>query len=356
MQVKKNNRMIFFSGGGSGGSVMPLLAIIESLQATDLDLQFCWFGTKSGVEQQMVSEVLVPYISLPAGKWRRYFTWRNVTDVVFIFSGFVVSIYYIFKFSPKLVVTAGSFVSVPLAWAAWLCRVPIIAHQQDVLPGLANRLMAPTASVISVVLASSLVDYGFKARHLGNPLRQAFLRSAQAEDDFLKTNSPEILILGGGQGASGLNDIIESTLPELVKFCSVTHITGKGKKLHTIVSGYTAHEFVTATEMARLIKKSDVVISRAGLSTLSELAYLSKPVMLVPMPNSHQEINAKYFSDHGAAILLDQINMDTKLFVLQIKSLLEDNDKKHKIGYTLHNLFPKESNQAFVTLVKSFLS
>ena len=160
---------ILLTGGGTGGSVAPLLAIAESLTMQD----FLWLGTKSGPERKMVEEAGIKFKAISGGKLRRYFSFKNLGDIFKIKLGFFQSLFIMLKWRPNLVMSAGSFISVPVVYAAWLLRVPALIHQQDVKAGLANKLMAPFSKVITVAFEKSLADYGKKAIWIGNPVRQS---------------------------------------------------------------------------------------------------------------------------------------------------------------------------------------
>ena len=173
----KRNNLIILTGGGSGGPVTPLLALADDLRAGGFDI--AWIGTRAGIEKQIVSEAAIPYHSIAAGKFRRYFSWHNIIDPFKILVGFFQSISLLTTLGPRLVITAGAFVSVPVVWAAWALRIKVIVHQEDIRPGLANRLMAPCADVVTVTFEESLKDYGNKARWTGNSVRQEFRNAAK---------------------------------------------------------------------------------------------------------------------------------------------------------------------------------
>ncbi|HTW96260.1 MAG TPA: glycosyltransferase, partial [Candidatus Methylomirabilis sp.] len=217
--MENKAKKILLTGGGTAGSVSPLLAIAEDLRAQG-GFDFLFVGTKNGIEKQMVKEARIPYRSVAAGKLRRYFDWRNFVDVFKIKLGFWQAFFLMIKERPDLVMAAGGFVAVPVVWAAWLLRVPVIIHQMDIRPGLANKLMAPFARVITVTFEKSLADYGAKAIFTGNPIKKSLraMRYALREDDFkkreaavrrfgLKSGLPVIFVVGGGTGAEGINKL-----------------------------------------------------------------------------------------------------------------------------------------------------
>ncbi|MBU4014724.1 glycosyltransferase, partial [Patescibacteria group bacterium] len=176
--MQKNIKKILLTGGGTGGSVAPLLAISDvGCRMSDVGkFKFTWIGTRNGVEKQMVQKENIKFISIASGKFRRYFSIKNFIDLFKIIFAFFQSLAILIKEKPALVMSAGSFVSVPVVWAAWLLRVPVLIHQQDVRHGLANKLMAPFANVITVTFEKSLADYGKKAVWTGNPAQNTKTR------------------------------------------------------------------------------------------------------------------------------------------------------------------------------------
>ena len=328
---------VFLTGGGTGGSVSPLLAVKEELDKKGHNLEYFWIGGKEGVEKEMVEalnkeEKQVQYKSIPSGKWRRYFSLRNFFDLFKIFAGFFKSLFLILRYRPKLVLSAGSFVSVPVVWAAWLFRRPVLIHQQDVRPGLANRLMAPFARVVTTAFEKSKKDYGKKAKCVGNPIRMS-LNSDKKESYFqIKKEFPLVLVVGGGTGAQFLNELVETNLEELTKFAQIIHVTGKGKASREIREHYSAFEFLSHDLMLEALEKADLVISRSGLGFLTELSYFSKPAILIPMPDSHQEDNAQVFQEKKAALVLKQKEISSKNFISSVRKILEDKELKTKLS------------------------
>src|SRR3989339_1004187 len=219
---------IILTGGGTMGSVSPLLAIAEELKEKDASNEFLWLGTKNGPEKKFVKEAEILFRAIPSGKFRRYFSGWNFIDPFLIIAGFFSSLWIIFKFKPKIILSAGGFVGVPVIWAGWFLRVPSLIHQQDLRPGLANKLTAPFAKIITVAFSESL-KYFTGATIVGNPFRKSLLMGdrARAKEIFkLHDDLPVLLILGGGTGALGLNKVAILAANELTNFCQVIHITG----------------------------------------------------------------------------------------------------------------------------------
>lgn len=329
----EKNIKIILSGGGTGGTVTPLLAIAQEFYLKHKNTSFLFLGTHNGPEKALVEELStkLPLVFQPmlSGKWRRYFSWHNFTDFFNIGGAFFQSIYLLKKEKPNLVISVGAFVSVPLVWAAKLLKIPVLIHQQDLRPGLANRLMAKAASVITVTFPNSLKVYGEKAVLTGNPYSLPSLPSR--EIIFKKYNlnlaKPLILIFGGGTGSVSINEAVKNNLEDLLKITQVIHVAGKGKLTTKVETGYICMEFLSHVDLLEIMSISDLIISRPGLGTLTELSALKKMSILVPMPNSHQEDNARACVDNGAAIYIEQKDLDNKI-VRTVRELLADTDRR----------------------------
>lgn len=336
---------IILSGGGTGGSVVPLLAVTEEIKKQKPQTEFLFIGTRKGVpEKKMIQTVKIPYQPIFSGKLRRYFSLKNVADLFLILFGFFQSIFLILKFKPQAIFSAGGFVAVPLSLAGWLLGVPIFIHQQDLVPGLANKLIAPLAKKITVSFPVSLKSFKrTKAVLTGNPVRPEIFqgKKQKAVEMFgLEENLPLLLIIGGGTGAKDLNNLIFQIVPDLAGFCQVIHLTGPGKgmvdkKLNQ--SRYHQVEFLTV-EMPDVYQAADLVVCRAGLGTLTELSVLQKPAILIPIPDSHQEANAEYFKEKAGTVLLYQKILTPKVLLEKIKKMIESPDDLKNLGDKIYQL------------------
>lgn len=353
--MKETLYTIVLSGGGTGGSVTPLLAVAEAVvaEAEPGEYGFVFVGGRRGIEQAMAVRAGLPYLAIRGGKLRRYWSWRNLLDPFLIFTGFFESLLLLRRLKARLVVTAGSFLSVPVVWAAWFWRIPVIVHQQDLRPGLANRLMAPFAKAVTVTFDKSLEDFGKKARLLGNPVRAAFVR-AKAQSAAAVPERPTLLVLGGGTGATALNLLVAEALPRLLEVCQVIHLTGLDKSggLPQPLPGYEPQPFLNEEEMAAAYGRATLVLSRAGLGTLTELAYLGKPTLLVPLPGTHQEDNARYFHERQAAVVLDQTKLTPELLATIIGKSLKDAKLLGELSVNIQTLARPSANGDFVHLVQ----
>jgi UDP-N-acetylglucosamine--N-acetylmuramyl-(pentapeptide) pyrophosphoryl-undecaprenol N-acetylglucosamine transferase len=360
--MTNNSYKILLTGGGTGGSVSPLLAIVEALRKTSAPdiYDFRWLGGRGGIEENMVKRSDISFEPIHNGKLRRYWSWRNLIDPWLILFGLIESFRFMRRWRPELIITAGSYISVPVVWAGRLLKIPIIVHQQDLRPGLANQLMSPFATIITVTFEKSLADFKQKAQWFGNPIRESFIASnADGSKPASKQSGlPLLLVLGGGTGAEALNVLIEEAAPLLAEFCQVLHVTGPNKNTATTAARkhYRAVSFLNEKEMAEAYASADLVLTRAGIGTLSELAYLGKPALIVPMPATHQEDNAEFFRAAHAAAVLDQRQLTPELLATIIKESINDKDLLAELSSNIRTLSKKDSNQKFVEAIKKLTS
>jgi UDP-N-acetylglucosamine--N-acetylmuramyl-(pentapeptide) pyrophosphoryl-undecaprenol N-acetylglucosamine transferase len=336
---------IIYTGGGTMGSVSPLIAIHQQLNKTE-KVKALWLGTRNGPERDIVEKEGIEFKTIISGKFRRYFDLRNILDLFKVLFAVWQSFFILILFRPNVILSAGGFVSVPVAWVGFVLGIPVFIHQQDIQPGLANRLMAPFAKKIFVALDKSLEDYPESKTILaGNPI---YKRPERKLDFEFRNDFPVLFITGGGTGASKLNDLVWDSVNELTQFSNIIHLTGKGKKDQNIKKdGYTCFEFLK-DEFFSVLELADVVVSRAGLSSFTELGYFQKPSVVIPILNSHQEDNAEYFENKKACIYLKQDELNKEKFVKEIKDLINNEEKKKELGKNLHNSFVDYSGEKIV--------
>lgn len=360
----ENKKKIIFSGGGTLGSVVPLLAIYQDLIKLGYQKEdFLWVGTINGPEKEFIENYDLKFKPINSGKLRRYFDWQNILDIFYLIIGFLEAISVIAKFKPDLIISAGSFVSVPLVWAGRLFGKKIIIHQQDVRPGLANKIMTPAADKITVTFEKSLNDFDkSKTVWTGNPLREKvktikdqLLTIGDYKKFDLTKDKPTLLILGGGTGALSINKVVVEALPELTKFCQIIHLTGKGKNLTKEQAVYKIFEFLNQ-DLFKALAIADLVISRAGMATLTELSYLEKPTIVIPIPDSHQEDNAKYFSDKEAVLYLEQNQLTSSELIKTINELLNNKEKRKMLGNNFKKAMREGANEKFIEVIEKLIN
>lgn len=359
----ETRRKIILTGGGTAGSVMPLLAIADRLDREDYE--FLWIGTKNGPEKEMVKRENIRFLSIASGKLRRYLSLKNLIDIFRIVIAFVQSFFILIENKPDLIISAGSYVSVPLVCAARLMGKPIIIHQMDVRPGLSNKIMAPLASVVTVTFEKSMADYNKKAVWIGNPVRKGIsdfrMSAREARQKLgLREKRPVVFIVGGGTGAMFINQLVWESLSELTKFCQLFHITGKNKQqkfkfVNEEHLYYHAQEFINVDGVIKAYAASSIVVSRCGMGALTELSFLGKPSILIPMPDSHQEDNAVVFSEQQAAIVLRQKEISKEIFVNNIKSLLNDVSLRLKLAINIKKVIRTDTGAKISLLIKDLI-
>lgn len=332
-----------FCGGGTLGPVTPLLAVAKEIAVRAPGSRLTWIGTTDGPEARLVGAAGIPFHAVSAGKLRRYFSLSNFTDLFRIGRGFFQSLALLRRFRADVVVSAGGYVAVPVTWAAGILRIPVHVHQQDVLPGLANKLSLPFTSSLSVALESSVADFaGRKPVWTGNPVRPEILTGSREEGMrlfALDAAVPTVLVLGGGTGAAGLNALTRDALPALTAAANVINVAGTGKvaALRDAPARYRQYELLVA-EMPHAFAAADVVVTRAGMGVLTELASLGKPAVIVPMPQSHQSANARAFADAGAGTLLDERTATPESFSGTVLGLLGDRARRDAMSAAMRGM------------------
>lgn len=343
MHDNKKLRVIL-SGGGTLGPVMPLIALGEELRRRHkTDLSLLWVGTYRGIERAVVRAHKMEFTAIPAAKFRRYFSIKTFFEPLVFFAGFIKSFIIILTFKPDVLVSAGGFVSVPLHLIAFLLGIPTVIHQQDIEIGLANRIMRWSAKRITVTFEKSVAFFSKnKVVWTGNPVRRELLQGNKDRGMVrfhLDTQFPTVLVFGGGTGAVSLNIILAECLGSVLGHSQVIHLTGQGKGVmaplireanrNELLSKYHPYEFLMDEEMGDAYAVADIVVSRAGLSSLSEISALGKASVIVPIPCSHQELNARFFVEKQAGVIVEEAQGSRGLSATIIKLLNDHTERLH---------------------------
>ncbi len=348
---------VLFSGGGTLGPVTPLLALYENIKDR-ADIRCLWVGTEDGPEELLLRHVGIPFLTIPASKLRRYFSLQTFVDVFVFIQAFFYALFLLRREKPDVCVSAGGYVSVPLHFAARILGIATWIHQQDVDVGLANRLMATTATLITVALPQSLASFPKeKTRMLGNPVRPSILvgdRTSALKKFGLDENLPVIFATGGGTGSEKINVLIAQVALELDDVLQIVHLTGKERKTlepDRALRHYHTYEFL-GEDMADAYRVSDIVICRGGFGTLSELAALKKAALVIPKAG-HQEDNVKFCVDQGGVLSVNE-NIVTALELAdKIRSLLERPEFRTELGQKLSFCIPTATREQILDCFKS---
>ncbi len=360
-----------FTGGGTLGSVTPLLAIWEALQKECkgiLRVEALWIGTQGGVEHTLLKEYGIPSISIFSAKLRRYWSWKNFFSPIFFMLGMIQSLWIIFRFKPDIIVHAGGYVGVPVIIAGWILEKKSIIFQLDIEPSLANMIVSPFATRVGVACEEERMHYSSsKTEIIGIPVRSDIhiwsddtKRRAARKTFFLPLGIQDtekvVLVVGGGTGAAAINTLIWDALPSLTKECHVIHLVGRGKMASPMQSHDRYHPFeFLGKDFIPYLALSDIIITRAGMGILSECAALKKALIIIPIPHSHQEKNATYFCKREAALCLSQNTVTPDECIVTIRRLLNDSKLSDMISTRIHNAFPKDATERAITLMKSLV-
>lgn len=358
----KPAKTILFAGGGTGGPVTPLLAIAEVIKAERPELNLIFVGGNSGPERKLAEGAGLKFYSIPTVKWRRYFSWTNIYDLFVLPIAVAKSMLLLIRHGVGVVVNAGSYVGVPVIWAAWLLRRKILIHHQDIELSLSTKLTMPLASSMSVVFPEQK-KYSPYALVAGNPVRNFLSKGNrhQGLDMFkLDSNRPVVFVFGGGGGSLRINELIEASVNGLLdRGVQVIHQTGRHVSssydfLAHISPGYYRIQFLT-TETPDAYAAADIVVSRAGLANISELSYLGKTAIIIPIPDSHQEANARLLAEKNAAVVLNEKELSGEKLSEEIIKLIQDKEKQKVISQNIFNLMPHGAANTIAQLVYKLL-
>lgn len=350
---------ILFAGGGTGGHIFPIIAIIQALRKVNPnDNDFLWLNSGNDLEIKISQEYNIPSKKILCGKARRYFSLWNLTDLFKTGFGFLQSFWIILKFNPKIIFAKGGFVSLPVILAGIILRKKIYSHESDRVLGLVNRFFLPFFEKIFLTFPlkekSDLEKYKNQFLLTGNPIRAEFLEAENKKPE-LKNQTKTILALGGSQGANNLNNFLISILDKLLLKYNVIHLTGKNwqidnsilkQKLDNSVCVYKNYKFLSAKKLNQIYNQADLAISRAGSGVLTELSLKGVPAILIPYPSSsanHQLENAKFFQKKGATVILNEFDLNTKFFLKTINDLLQDEKRLKNMQKNMFRLSKKDA-------------
>lgn len=342
---------ILLTGGGSGGHIFPLVAVLRKLREKLGDEgEFLYVGSGAKIEKETMAQENVMAKYILAGKVRRYFSLLNFLDFFKAPIGFIQALWLLLSFMPDVIFSKGGYVSVPVAAAAWFYRIPVIIHESDATPGTANKLMGKFSTRIAIAYPSTQNYFeSSKTALLGNPVREGINQGSreEARKIFNFTESkPVILVLGGSQGSEIINKAIIKILPKLIQHSQVIHQTGENNYEKIVREageqgikagreGYFAAPFLDFEMIRQAYALADLVISRAGANIIAEIAANAKPTILIPLEGSaqdHQRMNAYSLAEIGGALVLEESNLGESIFFEKIKKILMSEEIKRNMS------------------------
>lgn len=319
-----------------GGHPTPALALIEVMQSKGWELY--WYGEKNAIEgtfvktleYQVIPNLGIPFFPIVATKFHRNNPLKTILSIWKILVGFIQSLTYLMRDKPSIVISFGSYLSMPVVLAAWVLRIPLLLHEQTAASGLSNRLASNFANSIALSNTESTSFFPKKKVVLtGNPIRTSLIKLAEKKDNIVPKKEKTIFITGGSRGSQTINNIIFGLIPRLTKHYKIIHQTGEldFEKAPKIENYYPTQSF-TLAEMEKAYLEANIIISRAGANTVSEIGLLGTPAILIPIPvtdSDEQTKNAQILEKVGLAIHLPQNQLSSK----SLTDALEKIDKNY---------------------------
>ncbi len=321
-------KKIVMTGGGTAGHVTPNLALVPLLKEAGYEISY--IGSYNGIEKQLVEDAGITYYGISSGKLRRYFDWKNFSDPFRVIKGFWEAKSIIKKIKPDVVFSKGGFVTVPVVIAAGRQHIPAIIHESDMTPGLANKLAIPFASKVCCNFPET-VNYlpEGKAVHTGSPIRsELFSGSKEAGLSFcgFTADKPVLLIMGGSIGSRFINNAVWGSLDELLETFQIVHLVGKGNINNDVVGkkGYQQYEFISE-QLNDVFAMTDMMISRAGANSISEILALKIPNILIPLSaaasRGDQILNAASYEKQGFSTVIQEEELTAELLLNSVKDV-----------------------------------
>lgn len=323
-------KKIVLTGGGTAGHVTPNLALVDKLK--DLDYDITYIGRKDKkkfiIEKELCENQNIKYYGISSGKLRRYLSFENAKDSVKVLKGTADALVLLKKINPDIVFSKGGFVTAPVIFASKMLKIPVIIHESDLSPGLANKMSIPSAKIVLTSFEETIAylpkDKGIVT---GPPIREELLNGSFDKGKKLCNftyNKPVILVIGGSSGAKNINEAIVNNLETLTNKYNIIHICGKGNLTSVENDSYREIEYIKDS-LKDVLAYSDIVISRAGSNSIFELLSLNKPNILIPLPKEvsrgDQIENAKVFEEKGYSVVLEEKSLNRDTLLLSIDNL-----------------------------------
>lgn len=362
------SRVIAFAGGGTMGPVVPLLALQKKLASLHPSDKFVWVGTADGPEKRIVENAGISYVSLQVAKLPRYLTWKLLTWPFDYLRAKKQANIFLDDWHPHIIIGAGGFTQVPVMRSAARRGIPCVIHQLDYDPLLSNKLVAKYCKLITTTfvyqkrrLTVPLGGYNrnsVEEKRIATPNRFVGLRwpeKIMAVGHFgLEASKPVVLFTGGGTGSLALNRMVEKNLDKWLFTVQIIHLTGRGRGLEAEERpGYVKKEFLDEQEMLNAYVAADIVVSRAGMGAITDLATLSKSSVLVPIKKSAQERNAEHLP-MGVKEVKETENLFEDIYK-EVMHLLKFPDEANHLADELHRAVKTDDGTEWAGLIQGFL-
>ncbi len=370
MEKNASHIRILLVGGGTGGHFFPLISIAEALNALPLKPELYYAGP-TPYDEAMLTKEHITFVQIPSGKQRRYFSLLNYLDVFKTFFGVFVALFKLYAIYPDVIMSKGGYTSVPIVIAGAILRIPIIVHESDAVMGIANKIGARVAHTV-VTAYDETIDSIPKKAHavkLGIPIRKVLLAnpSSQAITNLnVDPNRPILLVLGGSQGAERINTLTLESLDELLVDFTVIHQTGSEHiqictlSADTLVPDASVRKhyhpiaFLNETMLNDAYHLASMIISRAGSSSIYEIALHGKPSILIPIPEnvSHdQRTNAYAYARTGAGSVIEEKNLTDSLLRAEIDRIMQSEEIYAKMATSARNFGVRDTAERVAGLI-----
>lgn len=351
---------VLISGGGTGGHLFPAIAVAQALSRKDPDATILFAGRREGIEAKTVASYGMRFTAIPAAPLYTEQLWRNWTLPLVLGAALWQSWRLIDRFKPDVVFGTGGYVSVPLIAAAGLARLPVVLQEQNLMPGRATRALARFAKQVATAYPESSRYLHARTVETGTPVRTEFWRR---KDNF-PSRPRTILVLGGSQGAHRINQAVADALPTLLQRpdLAIVHQTGEGEigTMQSVKAALPAsvsaryEPFAFAGDLADRIRAADLVVSRAGASTLSEVGAIGIPMVLIPYPyaGGHQRLNVAPYESAGAAIVIADDEADGGRLIRELTAVIDDPARYRKMVDAMRGLGRPYAAEEVVRLIE----
>lgn len=325
-------KRIVLTGGGTAGHVTPNIALLPKLKENGWDIVY--IGSHEGIEKKLIKECNIPYYSISSGKLRRYASLENLKDPFKVVKGLWDAFKILKKLQPDVIFSKGGYVTVPVVIAANLLKIPVVIHESDMTPGLANKIAMRFAKTVCVNFEETLQYVGKKGVFTGTPIRAELFegnKESALKLCHFEKDKPVLLVMGGSLGSVKLNMVIRSALDELLAQFNIIHICGKGNVDEKLAKtkGYCQFEYVT-TELPDLFAAADIMLSRAGANAVSEIIALNIPSLLIPLSQKasrgDQILNASAMHKKGYCKMMEEEQLTKETLIKELTYIYHNRD------------------------------
>lgn len=332
---------VVVSGGGTGGHIYPALALINEIKKHHSNVEFLYIGTEKGLENDIVKRAGIPFKAVEITGFKRKLSFENVKTVTRFLKGVQLSKKYLKEFKPDVVIGTGGYVCGPVVYAASKLKIPSVIHEQNSLPGITNKFLARYVDKVAICFEEAKKYFPeHKVVLTGNPRASEVLgqdAKKGRQSLGLMENVKTVLIFGGSRGAKAINEAVLQMMPSLKnQSYQIVYVTGEvhySKIMEEMKSLKDSSSVIIKPflhNMPEVLSSVDLIVSRAGATSLAEITALGIPSILIPSPYvtaNHQVENAKSLSDHDAAILLREQDLNGESLLSYIEEIILDDQK-----------------------------